>query len=926
RNDDALAFTYSTDSGVSFHNVTTIQNAGHGNIAVPSLAAYGKTVYIAYMNISNTTAGATLGGSTSTPVSVELVWSNNSGKFWRGPITLRGFNASESYNAMDPQVVVAPNGTVLVAYSTNRHCIAYCATTSQVYGDDIELAASGNNGTTWSTYLVAKDFGTGEYLGTQPAGLYYYPTISGSGSSTGPWIFEQGPMISLAVSPTGGHIYVAWAGGVNQSAPPYCCDTYQEYSITQLFVGVSSNGGASWANTTLGPEVQQGADLYEGGVSLPGLGVSPTGTVYLTFQYLNGSSGVNCLNQGVFGANYQMTQFVATSANGLSWNSPVTTAWNLQGNGGWWTMGWWSSVAFNVSTGAPLIGYTLPIAQSVIGSFTSFPGVVQLASGWVGTTTSLTLTETNLTAGTPWSAWVDGNVFSSSSSSMTVTNVPSGPDVWVSTANPIPVSAGYGAAYLPTMQFLTPIRLVGPTTFFFNYSLFYDLNISTNPAMTGYTGFGISAGLFSINNYFTLGQFAGGCPFPWFVPAGLHVDMVSGGARDYYNLPVGASYWNGTGTGSFTGPGVAGAWAMGGPVNETIWYTAYSTYNVSVGALGIPGGALVHFKWDGTAHTFTAPNQARVAGVPTGLHAVTNVSANSSVVGWEYFGTPVGGNPVSIPDTPVVNLSFSFVNIARPVGTVSFHANGLTAGTTWHFEFNGTDYASSTPWINVTGRPGTYPVAAFPVVAANGSAAYAPTGVPSNLSVTTSSTYQVQYTSAFQVVVVAGAGGHVSPSGTSYWVAPGTAMSFTATPVAGSTFGEWTGKGAGSFSGTNPVANFTVEGPIVETASFYAPTANRFSLSFSETGLPSGTWWSVFLDGAGHSTNTPSLNVTGLYSCPTSGSLGSYTVVVPYSYSNTSQGVRYVPGSYRSPLCGGSPPVTIAFSTQYYLTLESTAG
>ena len=108
---------------------------------------------------------------------------------------------------------------------------------------------------------------------------------------------------------------------------------------------------------------------------------------------------------------------------------------------------------------------------------------------------------------------------------------------------------------------------------------------------------------------------------------------------------------------------------------------------------------------------------------------------------------------------PNVNLSFAYVDVAGKVGTISLHAVGLTQGTPWHFRFNGTELSSSTPWINVTEHNGTYPVAAFPVVSANGSAGYTPTGVGSTWSVTTGGVYDVNFAPAYSLEVIAGSGG-----------------------------------------------------------------------------------------------------------------------------------------------------------------------
>ena len=63
-----------------------------------------------------------------------------------------------------------------------------------------------------------------------------------------------------------------------------------------------------------------------------------------------------------------------------------------------------------------------------------------------------------------------------------------------------------------------------------------------------------------------------------------------------------------------------------------------------------------------------------------------------------------------------------------------------------------------------------------------------------------------------------GTGGTVSP--TSGWKGSGVAVSIRATPAANYHFTNWTGSGAGSFSGTTNPASITMGGPITETATF----------------------------------------------------------------------------------------------------------
>lgn len=958
RDDDALAFVASSDSGASFTSAMTVALAGTGGIANPSIAAFGRTVYVAYMNLNNTTTSATLGGSLASPISAQLVYSSDRGQTWHGPYILPGYNASEFYNAMNPQVAVGSDGTVYVAYSSNRHCIAYCTYTSQEYGDDIYLASSTSNGTSWSSHLVARDTANAEELAQTPNGVSF-----SNGPATGPYLFEEGPAVTLAVDPTSSSVYVAWTGATNESDHYYCGPPgfffsywciYDSYAQSVLTVATSTSGGAAWTNTSVGPYQNCFQQGQPNGEFLPGLGVAPSGTVYLTYANYAGAVTANgCFQEGSYGDYGFQGQWVATSPDGTSWTSPTLVAWNYNGYGGWWTTGWTSSVAFNVSTGAPLIGYALtaPTDNNPHGpnQVYTWPGYVQLAEPFTGATTTLTVQSSGLPAGTPWKAWVMGNEFTATTQNFTISNVPMGRPIWAKTGLPA-TSAGYGAVYLANLTLPVSnggfnlfgrypfLNLTGPGTFYLNYSVYYQLNFSLQPDALKNAGLSYQiydpANNFAVWEFFGNGAFGGGCPGPWYVPAGytLHVTGYRGPGylpahELYYDVqgigPVG--YFNGTGSGSFTGPGPNVTLVMNGPINETGWVTTYGVYDVSVGAPSLPTGSSVHFDWAGTPYSFSAPGPATVHNVSTGTYLLSNIWAGSSVAGHEYFGSSDNGNPVAIPNNPTINLSFADVEVSAAVGTVSFYANGSSVGTPWQFEFNGTIYSSSTPWINVSTRPGTFPVAGFPIVSSEGTTGFGPLGLPPTMAVLTGTTYSIDFSRVFEVQVAAASGGSVAPAGASYWVSPGASLTFTATPRSGYSFGGWSGKGAGSYSGSDATAVVTADGPIVETPIFFPLPQNHFSLTFTQGALPAGTPWTVFVDGTGYTTNGTTLSVTGLYGCA-AGALGTYNLSIPYVYPNASSATRFTPSGFPATACGGVAAISVAFRPQYYLTLESTAG
>jgi hypothetical protein len=83
---------------------------------------------------------------------------------------------------------------------------------------------------------------------------------------------------------------------------------------------------------------------------------------------------------------------------------------------------------------------------------------------------------------------------------------------------------------------------------------------------------------------------------------------------------------------------------------------------------------------------------------------------------------------------------------------------------------------------------------------------------------TTNKTYTANFSTQYFLTMIAGTGGKVSPA--SGWKNSGASVSITATPSSGYSFGNWTGSGTGSFSGTTNPTTITIGGPITETASF----------------------------------------------------------------------------------------------------------
>ncbi len=161
--------------------------------------------------------------------------------------------------------------------------------------------------------------------------------------------------------------------------------------------------------------------------------------------------------------------------------------------------------------------------------------------------------------------------------------------------------------------------------------------------------------------------------------------------------------------------------------------------------------------------------------------------------------------------------SFTFNFVTNAIGvTVQASLAGLS------FTVDGTNYISTQTFSWMPGSSHTISTTS----PQNGSAgiqyawnAWNDGGAMSHsITPLTSSTYTVNFTTNYYLTIDSGPGGSISPA--SLWTNSGESMNISATPNTGYVFSNWSGSGAGSYSGNINVASVTMDGPITETASF----------------------------------------------------------------------------------------------------------
>lgn len=956
RSSDALVYLNSTDNGTTFSSGRIVESGG--NLARPAIAAFGRTVYVAYENITNGTG--LLPGGAYHPISVQFVASTDGGATWGAPVALPGENASESYTSLSPSVSVSATGEVAVAYVTNRSCIWNCSPlgpTSQ-FGDDVVVATSSTNGSTWTTHTVFH--ATGEPSEPDVAGgwqstVYNYEYYSDEEHPLTA-LFQFAPPTSIAWNSSGPALFVAWGGSYNNSA----ITTRDPFGAQAVYTAASPNGGASWSWHLLAPVGGSGAypgeydptDAYNIGLTVA------QGTVYLTETVRNltgyrGGGGVGCgfsSFEASAANDFGTIEWLQNSSNGLLWSPPLKAA-EVPTTASTAFAGYDSSLL--VRNGTPLVASSL--ASPLYGGFGSYSGstLITVSSPDTNAPIRVTFDEGGLPAGTAWPFNVSGNPYSTNGTSLTIDDVPSGFALEVVTTPTIVVNgtlyqAVSGGGYH---------RFFANGTVWVNYTTVEPFTLQTASTLAESAGgvgggpriFGDGSGAaFSIEDKsvgfwyvldFVLSQLSSGtpyvatfgCPMPWYFPTGyvLHLESVpsyaflfgEGDLRYTVGLPV--TYWSGSGAGNYTGFSANYTVTMSAPINETLWTLPLGSYEVNVSAPGLPTTSNFSFDWDGATFSGTGGGITRIPQVPTGVHTLSDIVAPSTQPGWIWAGRATAGNPVIVPATQSVNLSFSHIDVAAPVGSIHFWAANLTNGTDWQFQFNGTWYSSTTPWINVTAHPGLYPVSARPATSEDATVGYTPSGLAAEWNVTTGRTYVVNYTPAFRVSIESTPGGGAAPTG-SFWEAPGTPTTLGATGAFGFQWLGWSGSGPGSYSGDSRAPTVYANGSITEFALF-APDPTGFNLTFNATGLPTGLSWQVSVGGQAFATTERTLRVPGLYSCLVSGAQGEYSIDVPYAYGDDpGNASRYVPASYPALECPGAGGATnLSFAPQYYLTLDA---
>ena len=311
-----------------------------------------------------------------------------------------------------------------------------------------------------------------------------------------------------------------------------------------------------------------------------------------------------------------------------------------------------------------------------------------------------------------------------------------------------------------------------------------------------------------------------------------------------------------------------------GATQRILFTPLAGTYAVTFSETGLPGGTSWSVNLNGTVNSSSTPTVGFSEANGTYLYNVT------APVG--YTAQPLSGSLTV--SGKAVSQSVNFVKSSAPARySVTFFESGLTSGTVWSVSFNGTVQSSSISSIvfgNLLNRTAGY---AFTVGAETGFTSTPSSGtvVVNGANVTraiafTKSPGPARYTVTFTETGL--------PRGTSWSVILNGTTNASITSLltfneSNSTYAYTVGSAPG-FTDNPSSGSITVNGgPAGASITFTAIPAGSYSVTFRETGLPTGANWSATLAGKSVSATGSTLSFTeknGTY---------NYTVNAPTGYA-----------------------------------------
>jgi hypothetical protein len=963
---DQLVLTESYDNGSTWTSPVVINGTasnpglnltGWSMPYEPSIAAYGNTVYLAWVNLTLPAFWYPNQSPYVPSTGVNLVTSTDGGATWSAPVQLPvEANAlptgGTAWVADSPSLLVNATGTLFVAYTTDFQAQTnlFCQPTGCSYlfpsaTEAVVVASTSNAGASFTLSTLASEVILSE-RGGYTWGQGYYD--SGAGNPL------LSPQTSIAVDPTTGELYVAYSGGEIGTVCYLPGNCYTTNDFEDIWVANSTNGGMNWSSPLALGDALLGVDgaatdsefLYN-----PSISVGSDGRVYVDAGFTNYS------NYNIYYEDEWSDLLFVSTDHGASFGAPLPVPSETPYD----ESPLWTGFDTSMTTyhGSPIFAWTLEVcpgmgALGYCGSLSnnfSYSQVV-VSSLYNETGITVSFTETGLPSAYDWSISLGGNVRAGPGGTpLSVSGVPVNETLeWL--VPPVSPPA-YGLLYISNIS--GGNTSFSPTfdTESVNFSEFVYLTISTIPSGATYAPF--SCGQGSAYGDDCANAVISPTPGAEWVPVNsslAYSEYAIGFPMSCYNcFNVSFQAWTGTGAGSWNTTVPNGTAVIRGPVNETASFAFLSTCQNSNGLLtclnvtypyffhenGLPAGTL----WGvtlGNASAFTT-NSTEVLQNAFGPLNFTVWTVPGSNASWSWIGTPDESSPVTSVQGGNITITYRLLPNTQPFA-VQWRATGLPASATgWGLDLGSSEYGiplSGATLMVVGGAPG---------VTLNASTVYGNAGVgayltgfevspdavgeaPYHVAVGGSieldgpATIVAQFAPEFWLSVPIPANGTVN--GTSEWLHSGTVVTIGAKADPGYYFVGWTGTGPGSKSTSAVNVTFTVNGPVTEVATF-ASVPIAYTLTVGASGVPVGQPVTIFLGGQGYTGIAP-FAVPGL-------APGSYPISAPTIAPNESIGTEYLVTGIASttlPISTGmidlnaNGTVTVSYATDYLLTINPT--
>jgi hypothetical protein len=558
----------------------------------------------------------------------------------------------------------------------------------------------------------------------------------------------------------------------------------------------------------------------------------------------------------------QETYLVTFTETGL----PSGTPWWVNVTGGPSTMSTTGSLSYSEANGT--YGYTVATANKEYaaagGSYTVAGAAVGETAAFSPVTYAVTFTESGLPSGTTWSVTLNGSTQSASTASI----------AFAEKNGTFAYSIGVVSGYVPgtSSGSVTVTGAAVPVAVSFT-QVTYSVVFSES---------GLPSGL-------TWRVTLGGSPQSLFTDGSTDsLTFVEPNGSFAYSV-AGISGWN-QATAPYSGTVVVN----GGSVTEPTLAYSRVTYSVTFTESGLPAGTSWSVTLNGSHQSSTATTISFTE--PNGTYGYT--------VGVVPGYVPASSSGSAVVSGAALNVPVAFTRVTY---SVTFTETGLPSGSSWSVTLNGTHQGSTTTTIIFTEPNGTfgYTVGVVPGYAPGASSgSVTVNGAPASVPVAfTRVTYAVTYTETGL------------PVGTSWSVTlNGSTQSATTASIAftepNGTFGYRVGTVPG-YEPSVPSGSVVVNGSAVPvTVSFSRLT---YSVTFTESGLPTGTSWSVTLNGTHQSSTTPTI----VFPEP-NGTYGYTIGVVP----------GYAPGASSGSVTvnGAAAPVPVSFTRVTYVVTFTESG